>query len=94
MGGTGVGISVNVADGGNVGSGSVGIKVGNTKTDTGSPLTRNVPTKVPKTANMRASGITHLLRAILTPIHTKLHCSRTPHFNPVTNIAQIRVQSS
>ena len=64
MGGTGVGTSVNVADGGNVGSEIVGTSVGSIKTDIGSPLTRNAPPKVPKTANIRASGTTHLPRVI------------------------------
>lgn len=69
VGGTGVEDGIGVAVGGCVGSGTVGIKVGNTKMDVGLPLVKNAPVKVPKTTSTRAEKNTHLLCVTLNPLH-------------------------
>jgi hypothetical protein len=70
---TNSGIDVAMDVGGSVGNGTVGTKVGKTKTDTGSPLTISAPVKVPSTRKVGTRANSHLPRAIMTLLHDRGH---------------------
>jgi hypothetical protein len=78
VGGAGVEDGRGAAVDGCASSGTVGIKVGNTKMDLGLPLAKNAPVKVPRTTSIRAEKNTHLLRVTLNPLSAGHRAYSTP----------------